>query len=77
MCDQTVSYDDKVFASDNSVFYLKIKESLLISCDQPILIKIKLLCHYIYLVRYTNILDSYDYLISSFIHCYLLFVVFQ
>ena len=41
MCDQTVSYDDKVFASDNSMFYLKIKESLLISCDQPILIKNK------------------------------------
>ena len=40
MCDQPVSSDDfKVFASNNSEFNLKIKESLLLSCDQPILNK--------------------------------------
>ena len=38
MCDQPVSFDDfKVLASSNSEFHLKIKESLLISPDQPIL----------------------------------------
>ena len=38
MCDQPVSFDDfKVLASSNSEFHLKIKESLLISRDQPIL----------------------------------------
>ena len=38
MCDQPVSFDDfKVLASSKSEFHLKIKESLLISCDQPIL----------------------------------------
>ena len=38
MCDQAVSFDDfKVLASSNSEFHLKIKESLLISRDQPIL----------------------------------------
>ena len=38
MCDQPVSFDDfKVLASSNSNFHLKIKESLLISRDQPIL----------------------------------------
>ena len=37
MCDQLVSLDDfKVFVSNNSEFHLKIKESLLISLDQPI-----------------------------------------
>ena len=35
------------------------------------------LCHCICLISYTNILHSYDYLVSSFIHCYLLFVVFS
>ena len=40
MCNQPVSFDDfKVLASSNSEFYLKIKESLLISRDQPILNK--------------------------------------
>ena len=40
MCDQVVSFDNfKVFASSNSEFHLKIKESLLISCDQPSLNK--------------------------------------
>ena len=38
MWDQPVSFDDsKVLASSNSEFHLKIKESLLISRDQPIL----------------------------------------
>ena len=40
MCNQPVSFDDfKVLASSNSEFHLKIKESLLISRDQPILNK--------------------------------------
>ena len=40
ICDQPVSFDDfKVLASSNSEFHLKIKESLLISRDQPILNK--------------------------------------
>ena len=40
MCDQPVTFDDfKVFACSNSEFHLKIKESLLISHDQPILNK--------------------------------------
>ena len=38
MSDQPVSFDDfNVLASSNSEFHLKIKESLLISCDQSIL----------------------------------------
>ena len=37
----------------------------------------KHLCHYICLISYTNILQSYDYLVSPFIHCYLLFVAFS
>ena len=37
----------------------------------------KHLCHDICLIKYTNILQSYDYLDPSFIHCYLLFVVFN
>ena len=37
----------------------------------------KLLCHYICLISYTNILQSYDYLVLPFIHCYLLFVAFS
>ena len=38
MCDQPVSFDDfKMLASSNSEFHLKIKESFLISRDQPIL----------------------------------------
>ena len=40
ICDQPVSFDDfKVLASSNSEFYLKIKESLLISRGQPVLNK--------------------------------------
>ena len=40
MCNQLFSFDDfKVLASSNSEFHLKIKESLLISRDQPILNK--------------------------------------
>ena len=40
ICEQPVSFDDfKVFASSNSEFHLKIKESVLISRDQPILNK--------------------------------------
>ena len=36
ICDQIVHFDDfKVLASSNSEFHLKIKESLLISRDQP------------------------------------------
>ena len=37
----------------------------------------KHLCHYICLISYTNILQSYDYLVLPFIHCYLLFVAFS
>ena len=37
MCDQPVSFENfKVVASSLSEFHLKIKESLLISCDQPL-----------------------------------------
>ena len=37
MCDQLVSLDNfKFLASSNFEFHLKIKESSLISCDQPI-----------------------------------------
>ena len=40
MCDQPVSFDDfEVLASSNSELHLKIKESILISRDQPILNK--------------------------------------
>ena len=40
MFNQPVSFDDfKVLASSNSEFHLKIKENLLILCDQPILNK--------------------------------------
>ena len=40
ICNQPVSFDDfKGLASSNSEFHLKIKESLLISCDQPVLNK--------------------------------------
>ena len=50
ICDQPVSFDNFiVLASSNSEFQLKIKESLLISRDQPCLIS------------YANILQSYDY----------------
>ena len=40
ICDQPVSFDDfKVLASGNSDLHLKIKESFLISRDQPVLNK--------------------------------------
>ena len=40
ICDQSVSFDGfKVLASSNSEFHLKIKESFLISRDQPVLNK--------------------------------------
>ena len=40
ICDQPVSFGDfNVLASSNSEFHLKMKESLLISCDQPVLNK--------------------------------------
>ena len=40
MCHQLVYFEDfKVLASSNSEFHLKIKESLLISRDHPILNK--------------------------------------
>ena len=40
ICDQPVSFDDlKMLASSNSEFHLKVKESLLISRDQPVLNK--------------------------------------
>ena len=40
ICKQPVSFDDfKVLASSNSEFHLKIKESLLILHDQPVLNK--------------------------------------
>ena len=40
ICDQPDSFDDsKGLASSNSEFHLKIKESLLISRDQPVLNK--------------------------------------
>ena len=39
MCNQLVSFDGfKVFASSNSEFHLKIKESLLISLSLPLLL---------------------------------------
>ena len=40
ICDQPVYFDDfKVLASSNSEFHLKIKDSLLILRDQPVLNK--------------------------------------
>ena len=37
----------------------------------------KHLCHYICLISYTNILQSYDYSVLPFIHHYLLFIAFS
>ena len=54
----------------NNQQILKIK-------DQPVLNKNEDLCHYICLISYTNVLQSYDYLVLPFIHYYLLFVVFS
>ena len=77
ICDQPVSFDDfKVLASSNSEFHLKIKESLLISRDQPVLNKNEASLP-LHLISYTNILQSSDYLVLRFIHCYLLFVAFS
>ena len=40
MCDQPVSFEDfKVLASCNSELHLKIKESFLLSHDQPVMNK--------------------------------------
>ena len=40
ICDQPVSFDNfKMLASSNSEFHLQIKESLLISRNQPVLNK--------------------------------------
>ena len=40
ICDQPVSFDDfKMLASGNSGFHLQIKESLVISRNQPVLNK--------------------------------------
>ena len=40
ICDQPVSFNNfRVLASSNSEFYLKIKESLLILRDEPVLNK--------------------------------------
>ena len=39
-CDRIVSIDDfKILATNDSDFYVKVKESLLTSCDEPILNK--------------------------------------
>ena len=39
-CDHIVSIDDfKILALSDSDFHVKVKESLLISCDEPILNK--------------------------------------
>ena len=56
-------------ASSNSEFHLKIKESLLISRDPPILNKNEVslsLYLFDYLHKYFTVL--HDYLVSSFIH---------
>ena len=77
ICNQPVSFDDfKVLASSNSEFHLKIKESLLISRDQPVLNKNEASLP-LHLISYTNILQSSDNLVLPFIHCYLLFVAFS
>ena len=82
MCDQPVSFDDfKVLASSNSEFHLKIKESLLISRDQPISNKMKHLYHCICLINYINI--SYLIWLFSYYHysyiaiCVLLFSIIK
>ena len=73
MCNQLVSFDDfKVLSSSNSEFHLKIKESILISHDQPILNK-----HlFDYLHKYFTVL--YDCLIIFIMHTLLFnFCCFQ
>ena len=80
MCDQLVSFDDfKVLASSNSEFHLKIKESLLISCDQSILNKNEASLPSLYLFDqlHKHFTVLYDYLVSSFVHCYLHYVIFS
>ena len=73
---QPLSFDDfKVLTSSESDFHLQIKESLVISRDQLILNKNGVSLSLYLLISYTNILQSCDCLVSSFIHCYLLFVV--
>ena len=79
MCDQPVSFDNfKVLACSNSEFHLKIKESLLISRDEPILNRNEAslpIYLFNYLHKYFTVL--YDYLVSSFINFHLLYVVFM
>ena len=74
ICEQPVSFDDfKVLAPNNSEFHLKIKKKSVniawSTCFDP--------CHYICLISYTNILQSYDYLVLLLIHYYLIFVAFS
>ena len=67
MCDQLVLFDNfKVLVSRNFEFHLKIKESLLISRDQPISNKMKHLYHCICLINYINI--SYLIWLFSYYH---------
>ena len=79
ICDQAVSFDDfKVLASIISKFHLKIKEGLLISRDQPILNENEacLVEYFFHLLR-KYVIRLYVFLLSSFRHCYLLFIVFS
>ena len=52
-------------------------KNLLDFCMKAKMEKIKHLCHYICLISCRNILQSYDYSVSSLIHCYLHFAVFS
>ena len=73
ICDQPLSFDDfKVLASSNSEFHLKIKESRLISRNQPVLNKNEQ-C----LISYINILQSYDYLLFTIHTSLFTFCCFQ
>ena len=64
--DQPVSFDDfKVLASSNSEFHLKIKKSLLISGDQPVLNKNEASLPLHFFISFTNILKSYGYLVFT------------
>ena len=59
MCDQVVPFDNfKVLASSNSELHLQIKEKILISCDQPVLKKMKHIYHHICLNSYRTFLQS-------------------
>ena len=65
MCDQLVCFDDfKVLASSNFEFYLKIKESLLISRDQPILNKIWSIFPILFVWLVTQVFYSLIWLVS-------------